>query len=101
MSATRRLVAVVVSACGLVVGSAPAASAHAVLLRTDPSPQTTVPRSPSEVRLFFSERVETTLGAIRVYNVDGSRVDRGKLKRSPDHRDVAVEVPHLADGTYA
>src|SRR4051812_12851239 len=100
MSATRRFAAVVVLAFGMVVGAASSASAHAVLLRTDPAPQTTVPRSPSEVRLFFSERVEATLGAIRVYNVDGNRVDKGKLSRSADHREIAIAVPRLADGTY-
>ena len=100
MSATRRFAAVVVLALGMVVGAATAASAHAVLLRTDPSPQTTVPRSPKEVRLFFSERVEVGLGAIRVFNVDGKRVDEGKLTRSPDHRQVAIAVPRLEDGTY-
>src|SRR2546421_6821433 len=100
MSAPRRFLAGVVLALGAALGAASPASAHAVLLRTDPSPQTTVPRSPSEVRLFFSESVEVSLGAIRVYDVDGHRVDEGKLKRSRDRRQVAVVVPNLADGTY-
>ena len=33
------------------------ASAHASLLRTDPSPQTTTKASPSAVHLFFSEPI--------------------------------------------
>ncbi|MDQ1395207.1 MAG: copper transport protein, partial [Acidimicrobiaceae bacterium] len=100
MSAIRRLTAVMVLALGAIIGWAPAASAHAVLLRTDPSPQTTVAQSPSAVRLFFSEPVEVTLGAIRVFDVVGHRADGGTLNRSRDHRQVAVPLPHLDNGTY-
>ncbi|MCU1448089.1 MAG: copper resistance protein CopC [Acidimicrobiales bacterium] len=100
MSVLRRLVVgVAVVVAGLAV-TAPAASAHAVLLRTDPSPQTTVKSSPADVRLVFSESVEVSFGAIRVFDVDATRVDVGQIRRVQGNREVLVPVRHLKDGTY-
>jgi copper transport protein len=83
----------------IVAGAAGPAAAHAVLLRTEPSPQTTVPTAPTAVRLQFSESVEAAFGAVRVYDVDGRRVDRGKLTTEKGGRDVVVPAD-LASGTY-
>ena len=47
----------------IVVSAAGPAGAHAVLLRTEPSPQTTVQTPPDAVRLRFSEPVEVAFGA--------------------------------------
>jgi len=77
------------------------ASAHALLLRTDPAPQTTVKIPPRRVRLEFSEPVEVTFGAVRVFDVDGHRVDSGRLSRTAGGREVDVATPHLKDGTYS
>src|SRR3954465_10010001 len=89
-------------ALGLVVllAAAMPASAHALLLRTDPSPQSTVPTSPPSIRLFFSEAVEVAAGDVRVYDVDGKRVDNDKVHRTGGNREVVADIPHLADGTY-
>ncbi|MDQ1372689.1 MAG: copper transport protein, partial [Actinomycetota bacterium] len=100
MSAVRRGLAVVLLGFGLLVAWAAPVSAHAVLLRTDPSPQSTVARAPTSVRLEFSEPVETAFGAVRVYDVDGHRVDRGRVERAPDHRVISVPVAALKNGTY-
>ena len=54
----------------IVAATAGPAAAHAVLLRTDPSPQTTVKTPPVVVRLRFSEPVEVAFGAVRVFDVD-------------------------------
>jgi copper transport protein len=101
---TRRVVAALAVwlgvIAGVVAGVAPAASAHALLLRAEPSPQSTVPVSPSVVRLFFSEAVEVAPGDVRVYDVNGARVDKNKVSRTDGDREVDAEVPHLADGTY-
>ena len=64
----------VVVGLGLVAGPA---QAHAVLLRTEPAPQATLAGPPGVVRLQFSEAVEVDPGGIRVFDVDGRRVDRG------------------------
>src|SRR5438093_482607 len=61
------LVAMAAMAVALVVVPATTASAHALLLQTEPSPQTTVRRSPDAIRLHFSEAVEVTFGAVRIW----------------------------------
>jgi copper transport protein len=100
MSAIRRVAAAMLIGLGVIVASAVPATAHAVLLRTEPSPQSTVARAPPSVRLEFSEPVETAFGAVRVFDVDGHRVDRGKVARAPAGRMVEVPLPPLRDGTY-
>jgi copper transport protein len=79
--------------------NAGSASAHAVLLRTDPSPQTTVRTPPAVVRLQFSEAVEVAFAAVRVYDVDGKRVDRGTIHSGAGKREVVVPAD-FGSGTY-
>jgi copper transport protein len=79
--------------------SAQPAAAHAVLLRTEPSPQTTVPAPPDAVRLRFSEPVEVAFGAVRVFDVDGRRVDGGRLETADGRRELVVPA-ELPGGTY-
>src|SRR5437763_5263258 len=83
----------------IVVSTAGPAAAHAVLLRTDPSPQTTVKTSPAEVRLVFSEAVEVAFGAVRVFDVEGKRVDKGQIRTENGRREVVVPAA-LPGGTY-
>ena len=82
-----------------VAGTAGPAAAHAVLLRTEPSPQTTVKTPPEAVRLRFSEPVEVAFGAVRVFDVDGKRVDKGQITTSSGRREVVVSAS-LPGGTY-
>lgn len=96
----RRFAAFVALALGVALAPASAASAHALLLRTEPGPQTTVKSAPTAIKLFFSEPVEVTFGAIRVFDVDGKRVDPGTLHRVGDGSEVDVPVSGLKDGTY-
>lgn len=100
MSAATRTAVAVGMAVLMGLAAAPPASAHAILLRTEPSPQTTVKQSPTVVKLHFSEAVEATFGAIRVFDVDGHRLDSGKLSRTDADREVDVPVPKLKDGSY-
>jgi len=96
----RRVGLLVVIAVAAQAVLAPGASAHALLLRTVPSPQTTVKAAPKLVKLAFSEPVEAAFGAIRVFDVDGHRVDAGRLARADGGREVDVPTPHIHDGTY-
>jgi copper transport protein len=83
----------------IMLSTAGPASAHAVLLRTDPSPQTTVKTPPSAVRLDFSEPVEVAFGAVRVFDVDGKRVDKGTIQTAQGRRQLVVPAS-LPGGTY-
>jgi copper transport protein len=77
-----------------------AASAHAVLVRSVPSNDTVLQQAPREIRLIFSEPVETAFGSIRVYDSAARRFDDGQIHR-PDARAVSVGVAgRLARGTY-
>jgi copper transport protein len=100
MSKLRRLSVAGAVVVAVLVATAPAASAHAVLLSTDPAPQTTVKTAPSSVKLVFSEAVEVSFGAVRVFDVDANRVDTGSISRAQGNREVVVPVRSLKDGTY-
>jgi copper transport protein len=94
----------VVLATALCAGAlAPAAaSAHAVLLGTEPQDGATVKTTPREVIFEFNQAVGGTLGAVRVYNGTGTEVDDGVVSH-PDGNEhwMGVGLPaHLPDGTY-
>jgi copper transport protein len=79
-----------------------AASAHAVLLGTEPQDGATVKTTPREVIFEFNQAVGGTLGAVRVYNGTGTEVDDGVVSH-PDGNEhwMGVGLPaHLPDGTY-
>ncbi|MEW6155143.1 MAG: copper resistance protein CopC [Actinomycetota bacterium] len=99
MPATRRAGAAGAVLLGAIVLWASPAWSHAVLLRTEPAPQTTVDTAPAAVRLNFSEPVEVTFGAVRVFDVDGNRVDSGAISRSDGNRQVVVPAD-FTEGTY-
>ena len=100
MPVLRRVAAALSLATLILIGFADTADAHAVLLRSEPGPQSTVTDPPPAVRLTYSEPVEVAFGAIRVFDVDGGRVDTGAIERASGGREVSVELPTLADGTY-
>src|SRR3954468_14734179 len=100
MSVLRRLGVAGAVVVAVLVVAVPAASAHAVLLRTDPSPQTTVKNPPTSVTLVYSEPVEVSFGAVRVFDVEAHRVDTGAISRAQGNREVVVPVRPLKDGTY-
>ncbi len=93
--------AVVLAVAGL-LGSAPAAWAHAQLLGTSPVSGSTVKVQPKEVIFEFNQDVGGTLGAVRVYNAQGDEVDDLNVSH-PDGNEHWMGVglkPGLPDGTY-
>lgn len=96
----RRAIVVVVAALGLVAVSATGAHAHALLLRSVPAGSTTVATAPSEVTLTFSEPVEGALARVRVYDVDGHRVDTDSLVRTDGGAVLHAGLAAKDDGTY-
>ncbi len=84
------------------LASAPGAFAHAQLLGTSPLSGSTVSAQPQEVIFKFNQDVGGTLGAVRVYNAQGSEVDDLDVSH-PDGNEHWMGVglkPHLPDGTY-
>ena len=90
------VVAVVFGA--LVAGAGPAA-AHASLESTSPSAGAVLAEAPEQVALTYSEPVEVSLGAVRVYDSNAERVDEGGVRH--DGGDTVVQpLSSLADGSY-
>lgn len=94
------LAAVVLAAATLWAPSA--AEAHATLEATSPQRGAAVQRQPGAVAFRFSEPVEGSFGAIRVFDAEGGRVDEGDAFH-PDGESsrIAVDLePELPDGSY-
>jgi copper transport protein len=89
-----------VAALVLVTTLAPSASAHAVVEQTQPGRGAALDRAPREVVVAFDEPVESSFGALRVFDAGGGRVDRGELRR-PGGDSIAVRLADdLPDGPY-
>jgi copper transport protein len=77
------------------------ASAHALLLRSNPAANAILPRSPAQVELFFSETLVPGLSSITVLNANGGREDQGDVRVDPsDPTRITVSLPSLEDGVY-
>jgi copper transport protein len=98
-----RLIADALVALVVLVLLAPAvASAHARLEGTSPPEGTTAKTEPNAVVFAFDEPVEGNFGAVRVYDAEGNRVDKGDAFH-PDGEGPKLGVhlePGLPDGSY-
>jgi copper transport protein len=86
----------------VVVLTAAHASAHAMLLGSDPSAGSVLASPPSTVDLTFSEAVTLTPDSLRVFGPDGDRVDDGPVGRAHDDAATAAVAlrANLTAGTY-
>jgi methionine-rich copper-binding protein CopC len=75
--------------------------AHAFLERADPAVGSTVQKSPGEVRIWFTEKIEPAFSTIQVFNASGKEVDKHDvhLDRS-NHALLQLSLPPLQAGTY-
>jgi copper transport protein len=97
-SVTVALSVLLLVATALVV--APAASAHAMLVGTDPADGASLDTAPARVSFTFNEPVTVSSGGLRVYDADARRVDTGIVDPSTGET-VAVGLPEdLAEGGY-
>ncbi|WP_317495324.1 copper resistance protein CopC [Haloechinothrix sp. LS1_15] len=77
------------------------ASAHAVLLDSDPADGAELDSAPSEVSLTFNEAVDLPGEAIRAFDATGERVDTGGASHGNDRSVVRVGFDEDAgDGVY-
>lgn len=92
---------VIAAAALALCGHVGAAEAHAHLRTAAPAVDGTVPASPPEVAITFSEGVEPRFSTIEVQDAAGRRVDRDDVHTAPaDNKVLSVGVPQLAPGTY-
>ena len=96
-----RLRMICIIAVVLLFGGTTKAAAHAVVQRAEPTAESTVQTSPTQVRLWFSERLEPGLSSVRVVNERGEQVDTGDAKVEPaEPNQLHVSLSSLSPGTY-
>jgi methionine-rich copper-binding protein CopC len=85
---------------GLVVGTG-VALGHSGLQRAEPPVESTLKRPPTEVKLYFSERLEPAYSTVHVEDGKGARVDRddSHVDRSNPLL-MRVTLTPLEPGTY-
>jgi copper resistance protein C len=79
---------------------ASSACPHAIIVRSNPSPNATVQTAPREVAIFFSERIRATPSSIVVEDADGAQLDEGDSRVDANGRVMRVTLKALAAGTY-
>jgi copper transport protein len=88
---------------GLIAAMAAAlpASAHALLVKSIPEANASLPTAPAQVEIYFSESVEPSFSTIRVLDSNGSAVDNGDVRLDPaDDTHLSVSLRSLPDGVY-
>ncbi|HEV3271880.1 MAG TPA: copper resistance CopC family protein [Candidatus Methylacidiphilales bacterium] len=77
------------------------AQAHAFLDHADPKVGGTLKGSPSVVRAWFTEELEPAFSKIRVFDAQGTEVDKKDVKvDSADKTLMSVSLPQLPAGAY-
>jgi copper resistance protein C len=97
----KRLVPFVVAVLS-VIAAAVQADAHAFMVRAEPRVGSKAKKTPTEVRIWFSEPVEAALSTIKVFDEKGKQVDKKNMRSDPSNRallDVSL-APALPAGTY-
>jgi methionine-rich copper-binding protein CopC len=88
------------TACAILTVPA-AASAHAVLVASQPGAQERVERAPLMVTLTFDEPVETSVGSLRVFDSKGDSHATGPVFHpGGDPRSIAARVGKLQRGRF-
>jgi copper resistance protein C len=85
----------------ILVAASTRLKAHAFLKDADPGVGSTIQRSPSEVRIRFTENIEPAVSSIQVFDASGKEVDKRDLHLDrSDHALLHVSLPPLGPGTY-
>jgi copper resistance protein C len=71
---------------------ATAADAHAMLERAEPRVGNKVASPPSEVTLWFTQKLEAAFSTITVTNAAGQRVDSGKVRVNGNQMSISIRA---------
>lgn len=102
MSRPARLLLSLAGLLSVLLFRAPQASAHAVVVSSDPADGARLAKAPASLTLRFDEAVGLDLGYLRVVDGTGARVEAGTASH-PQGDPTSVSVPlksGLGDGTY-
>lgn len=90
-----------VLAATLLAGMTWTVRAHAFLDHAIPAVGSQVHAAPSEVKLWFTERLEPALSRIQVFDAAGQEVDRRNVRSdASDAAILVVSLPALKVGKY-
>jgi copper transport protein len=76
------------------------ASAHALLEKATPAPDSHLQSSPKEIVLLFNERVEDELFSIKVFNNKGEMISKRKSELSLNQKQLKHPIASLENGSY-
>lgn len=80
---------------------APRVLAHARLIRSDPTPDVTLPSSPASVHLWFSEQLDPSASRLLIWNRDRHNVVRGAVQFTGSNtQEMVARVGTLTPGAY-
>jgi copper resistance protein C len=86
------------SICFVAAGGA---FAHAMIDHASPRVGSHVKASPTEVRIWFTEKLEPAFSSVRVVDSAGKNVDKGDVHLdAKDPSQLLVSLPSLKAGTY-
>jgi len=97
----KHLISFVVAVLG-VITAAVQVEAHAFLIRAEPRVGTNVNKPPTEVRVWFSETVQSAASSIQVFNASGKQVDKRDTHSDSGNRTILCIslFPALTAGSY-
>ena len=77
------------------------ALAHPTVVGSTPKNGETLDNAPHEIRILFSESIESAFTNVKVIDRAGKDVGSAPARRDPtDEKAVVVELPALAPGAY-
>ena len=77
------------------------ASAHAILVKSQPAKDEEVTEAPKQIDLWFNDPVRSQYKALAVINSDGKRVDNRDVEQDLlDGSHIHATVSDLAPGSY-
>ncbi len=74
--------------------------AHAYLVKSSPARRAVLVRAPTEVQLWFNERLEPRFSRLSVWDGEGQQVDEGDAQVGPEPTRLSVRLRPLPPGTY-
>lgn len=75
--------------------------AHAIMVKSQPVVDSTIAESPTQIDVWFNDKVGSEYKALAVIDNTGKRVDNKDIVQETfDQSHIYVTVPKLAPGTY-
>jgi copper resistance protein C len=78
------------------------AFAHSMLVKAEPPRRAVLTKSPTQVRLWFNEKIEGDYASLAVLNANKQPITDVKPTLAPDdQKSIVLPLPELAPGKYS